>query len=310
MKTINNERYSPKMTRTPLLFFLLFFSLPALLLGAGPRFDDKGIINGTHEKYIGQFVWSDEKIDFRNPDESKFRDTFDADDWIWGRFYLAQSMKNSLYDETGVEYNSFYFYYDVYANSESQEWEIDSYEYQGELLRRTTQQVWICIPSGTDDLAGWFNLVKSLPPGENEIRVDLRARTSSGEVFDTVFASGQFTLNKREGETPGYGEAFDEYEAGMTDPELEAEILKCIRDVADAYSWDETFYHVRIASDEWQIIRDRNTGEILEKYVIAYCFAMWPDGHFTVQQFAFKPYFGGIEFNGVIGDTQERIDLD
>jgi len=296
------------LKKTSLLLFLLVPALPALL-GAAPRFDDKGIFNSTHEKHIGQFVWSTEKIDLRNPDVSSFRNTFDADDWIWGRFFLSQSMQNSIYDETGKEYYSFYFFYDVYVNGELQEWQIDSYEYDSEdLLRRTTQQVWICIPSGSDDLAGWYNIVKDLPPGENEIKVDLRARTSDGTVFDTVFASGQFTLVRKAGETPGYGEAFDAYKAGMTDPDLEADILKCIKKVAYNYDWDETFYNVRIASDDWHIIRDRDTGEILEKYVIAYCFAKWPDGHYTVQQFAFKPYYDRVEFNGVISDSQERID--
>jgi len=287
---------------------LLIFTYSGLIVGANPRFDDKGIFNDTHEKYIGQFAWSNEKIDLRNPDESRFKDEFHAEEWIWGRFYLHQSMKNSIYDETGEEYNRFYFFFDVYVNGELSDWQLEGYEYEGELLRRTSQQIWISIPSESDDLAGWYNLVRTLPPGENEIRVDLRARTLDGEVFDTVFASGGFTLIKDAGKTPGFGEAFDVYEAGMTDPELEAKILTCIKKVAYAYDWDETFYHVKIASDDWQVIRHRDTGEIIEKYVIAYCFARWPDGHFTVQQFAFKPYYDDIEFNGVIGDSQERID--
>jgi len=60
-----------------------------------------------------EILWSNEKIDLRHPGESKFRDSFEAYEWIWGRFYLSQSMKNSIYNETGVEYNSFYFHYDL-----------------------------------------------------------------------------------------------------------------------------------------------------------------------------------------------------
>lgn len=289
---------------------LLFLFCILAALPAEPRFDDKGIFNSTHEKYIGQFVWSTEKVDLRNPVESKFKSAFTMEDSIYGRFYLAQSMQNTIYDSTGMEYDSFYYFYEVYVDGELTEWEVEADRYYGDYLRRTTQQLWIYNPESSTDLAGWYNLCKSLTPGNHEIRIDLRARTESGEVFNTVFASGQFTLNKEEGKTPGYGEAFDAYESGMIDPELEENILNCIIKVADSYDWDETFYNVRIASDEWHINRDKDTGEIIEKYIIAYCFARWPDGHFTVQQFAFEPYYDTVQFGGVIGDSQERIDVD
>lgn len=293
--------------REGMLLLLFFFSLSSFLFG----FDDQGIVNNIHDKYKGEIVWSDEKIDLNNPNESTFKKTFTTDDWLYGRMYLPQSMQNSIYEETGVKYDKFYFYFDVYINGKLQDWQLPGGDFNGNLVERTTQQLWIYTPLGCDDLAGWFDLIKNLPGGNNNIRFDLRAKISSGQIFDTVYATGTFTFNKRNGETPGYGTPFDVYKSGMNDPDLEAKILTSIGNYAYNQDWDESFYNVKILSDKWQIVRERGTGNVIKKYVIAYCFAMWPDRSFSVQQFQFSTFANGsFQFDGVISGTQEKIKLD
>lgn len=288
-----------------ILFLLTIFSL-----FAEPRFDDKGIINDVHGKYVGQIVWANQKIDFRNPDESSFKTSFEFGEYIYGRFYLNQSMQNTIYEKTGEEHDRFYFYYDVYLNGQLLDYRIDSYLHEDDLLRRTSQQVWIHIDDTRDnfDYGGWLRIFNALPPGTHTIKADLRAKTPRGKAFNTIFASGSFSITKKAGESLKWGNTYSDFKAGMENSELESQILTCINSVKDNMDWDEVFYKVKIASNEWHEVRDRNTNELIEKYVIAYCFASWPNGDHTVQQFSFKKYFDGVVFNGVIGDSQEKID--
>ncbi len=55
---------------------------------------DQGITNAVHGKYVGKIVWSKKPIDFKSPNESSFRKTFNAGDAIYGRVYQAKAMNN------------------------------------------------------------------------------------------------------------------------------------------------------------------------------------------------------------------------
>ncbi|MCP4179855.1 MAG: hypothetical protein GY756_19005, partial [bacterium] len=48
-------------------------------------------------------VWSKEKISYKYPDDSKFVSDFNADEYIFGRLYLNESVQNTVYKNTGDE---------------------------------------------------------------------------------------------------------------------------------------------------------------------------------------------------------------
>lgn len=283
-------------------------------LAARKTLPDQGIRNEVHKAHIGQIVWSNEKIDFENPDASKFKTNFTTDEWIYGRFYLSESMQNSIRKEKKEVFNNFYYYFDLYVDGVKMDWKVESGELYGEYLQRTSQQVWVCTEEGSDR-AEWKKLVNSLKPGIHEFKLDLKAKSNYKE-FDIIFATGSFKLTINPGDKVNIGKSFSTYKAGMEDKEVESRILTCIQEYAKKSGWKETFTGVKIQNEDWTILQNVNTGVTTGRSVVAYCFATWPDGHCTVQRFVFKQQYDGqtygksIHYNGLISSSQENIDCE
>ncbi|NJO90737.1 MAG: hypothetical protein HC831_18575 [Chloroflexia bacterium] len=170
-----------------LSFGVIFFCMLNTIAGYGQlqmaakkTLKDQGVTNEVHKNHTGQIVWASEKISFTNPDATKFKTDFTTDEWIAGRFYLSESMQNTIYKEEKIIYENFYYYYDIYVDGKKVDWDIETGQLYGDYLERTTQQVWVYTNEGSDR-PGWQKLVNSLEPGIHEIKVNLRARNESGE---------------------------------------------------------------------------------------------------------------------------------
>jgi hypothetical protein len=283
-------------------------------LAAKKAIKDQGITNEVHKNHVGQIVWANEKISFTNPDANKFKSDFTTDEWIFGRFYLSESIQNSIRKEKKKVYENLYYYYDVYVDGTKVDWEIEAGQLYGEYLERTTQQLYVCTEEGSDR-AGWQKLVNNLKPGVHQIKVDLKARKNELE-FKTILATGTFNLTVNQGDKVKIGTSYSTIKAGMEDAELEAKILSCIQLVAKNSAWDEKFTKVKIQNEDWDIQQNKYSGVATGRSVVAYCFASWPDGHCTVQRFVFKQKYDGqnygkaIYYDGLISGSQEKVDCE
>ncbi|NJO90738.1 MAG: hypothetical protein HC831_18580 [Chloroflexia bacterium] len=120
----------------------------------------------------------------------------------------------------------------------------------------------------------------------------------------------------KQGEKIKIGKSYSTIKAGMINNELEAKILTCIQEYAKKSAWDETFTNVKIQNEDWNIVQNTLSGVTTGRSVIAYCFASWPDGHCTVQQFVFKQKFDGqnyskmVNYDGLISGSQEKVDCE
>lgn len=272
--------------------------------------EDQGITNAVHEKYKNQIVWSNHKIALENPDESAFKARFNAGEMIFGRFYLSESMQNFIYKQKKQEISSFSFYYDVYIDGIKQDVQFDFTNIGYDYCTVTTWQIKAHVPKVNDNYGStveWVKLVnKAMTPGEHTVKFDLRVKGYEG-----IVVSGSFIYVKGNEEVK-YGWTLDNYNEGMKDAALEADILKCIRNHAASKGWKEKFTKVRITSTDWYIITKEYTGVIMGRSLDAYCLATWPDGHCTVQVFSFSQQYNGsgysktFTFEGV--GQQEDVD--
>jgi hypothetical protein len=281
-------------------------------IGGKKHLEDDGITNATHQKYVNQIVWANEKISFDAPDESTFKTKFNAGEHIFARYYLDESLKNLVYKETGKIVDGLSYYCDVYIDSVLQDVKLDytniGYDYTG----KTTMQIKVHVPKteisfGCSDQ--WVEMVnKSMSPGEHTVRVDLRV-----EGCKTVAATGSFIYVKGT-EKVKYGWSLASYPQGMQDATLEADILKCIQSKGTNSGWKEKFSKVRISSTDWDMVYNEYTGVITGRTLDAYCQATWPDGHCTVQLFSFHQQYNGTGYSKTFTfygtGTQEPADCE
>jgi hypothetical protein len=70
--------------KTPWGAALLLLGLLSPMAANAQALTDAGIPNQVHKKNLGKIVWSNESISFTDPDESKFKTSFAATDYICG----------------------------------------------------------------------------------------------------------------------------------------------------------------------------------------------------------------------------------
>ncbi len=277
--------------------------------------EDQGILHQVHQNNIGKIVWSNETIDMENPDPAKFKDHFNSSDWIHGRFYLSQSIENSIIDEAGESYSDYIYFFDVYVDGNKVDWEMDRGRNYGDALKRTTQKIFVYDDGEYSDKAGWTKLINGLKPGDHEIKADLRFQHNA-TTYNKVLATGSFTLTKEAGDVIKIGKSYSTIKAGMVNKAFESSMLTCMQDYAKRSGWKETFNKVKIQSKDWNIVRNKYTSVIIGRTLVAYCFATWPDKHCTVQRFVFMQDYNGngynnsFKYHGLISGSQEEVDCE
>ena len=275
------------------------------------KLDDMGITNATHKKYVGQIVWSSEKISFETPDETKFKTKFNAGEYIYGRYYLPESFQNFILRHENMEIQAGRIYSDVYVDGVLQNFEFDPSALMSEQFTGTTRQIFVHLPIKADtnygDTKRWVEIANAMSPGEHTVKFDLRIADHPGVVVSSNFTYVKGTEKLK------CGWNFGSYASGMKDATLEAGILKCIQNAASAQGWDEKFSKLKIYSNDWNTLRNEY-GVILGRTVGAYCYATWPDGHCTVQPFVFKQDYNGSDYSKALilfsNGSQDVVDCD
>ncbi len=274
------------------------------------KLDDMGITNATHQKYVNRMVWSGEKISFTEPDETKFKTQFKSGEYVFGRFYLSESLQNYMLKSIGNEASTIRYFFKVYVDGVMQSREFDYTDLTEDKVKTTTMQVWVHIPKtdngSTGNTKSWVTLANNMAPGEHTVKFDLYVDNCEG-----VVTSGSFKYIKGS-ERLKYGLSFKDFTQGMTDATLTAEVLKAIQGHATREGWDEKFTRAKISSTDWTTVRNELTGVITGRVLYAYCQAAWPDGHCTVQPFTFKQDYNGSTYSKVINvvDVGEQKDVD
>ena len=275
-----------------------------------------------HEKYVGQIVFSSQQLTPENTKESMFKTSFNIDEPIYGRVYIATSVKNYvLYSgmgtgETGWENNDGECSLQYTVDNDPKVYVLKNYRRQGDSKSWITWQYFICA-RGEDaefNQADFIARMNALSDGEHTIKFKLWGGGIAGRSSISPIATAELKINKLPGKKMSLGRGWSMFKAGMTNPALEKQMVEVMKEKASNDGWKETFSKARIIDKDWYTVRNEYTGIITGRTINAVVYAKWPDGHCTAQEFNFYQEWNGsawskvLQFNGV--GNQTVIDCD
>jgi ankyrin repeat protein len=257
----------------------------------------------VHKKFMNRIVFSSASIPAEKANSSSFSTNFEASKNIFARIYLG-----SLYSELfyGTK-NAFPAIYEsemsIWAqiNGDTEKFNLDNFKVGGKQDAATYD-----LKVNTREFrASFHEFFIRLKTGENKV-------TIWATVDNETAAKEELTLSKKPGDFFKVGKSFADFKAGMKNPSLEASFLKTMQTMATNSEWKENFKQVKIASTDWTIIHHDISGRILGRYITAYCYAQWPDGHCTVQAFSLKQEYNGSTYSNTLksysNGSQEVVD--
>lgn len=275
-----------------------------------------------HEKYMSKLVFSSQQLTPENTKEAVFKTTFNIEEPIYARVYLASAVMNYvLYSGKGTGENR----WDNPDGECSLKYSVDSkdslitlknFRRKGDTRSWTTWQYFISARGENAEFNEdrFVTHMNSLSDGEHTIKFRLYA----GGVIDRwslePIATAEIKLIKQPGKKMSLGRGWSLFKAGMSNPAVEKEMVEVMKNKASRDGWKETFSKAKIIDKDWYVARSEYTGIILYRTINAWVYAKWPDGHCTVQEFNFKQDWNGnawskvLEFNGV--GNQTVIDCD
>lgn len=250
---------------------------------------DKGPSNDVHAKRVGQIVFASKPIDFKSPDESSFKNDFSQNDYVFARFYLKESMENSVFH--AKRYKPSYPAYKFVVSVDGAVQDIVFKDNMNE-ASDTTKQLWIRIPrgrSGWGETGEWVKFVNAkLAPGKHLVRLDLMVEDVKAPV-----ASGEFSLTKAKEKMP-YGTSFKDYQAGMVDKALEKSLLDLLKKKLD---WgNEKWMGVKIKSEDWTPTKN-DLGILLNHRMEGWAYSVRDDGSAWVRIVYFGQSYVAGEFS-------------
>lgn len=158
---------------------------------------------------------------------------------------------------------------------------------------------------GSTESNDFDNKVLKLANGTYKIKLEMWSSEDGIANDKEKVAEGEFTLTKmikEEVPTAKWGD----YKAKMKNPGLEQQGLKLVNDKATKEGWKEKYTKAIIISDDWEIVKNQYTSEIIERKIYMLLYGEWPDGKCKVVDFGFKQdYAGGgkytdkLQYNGI-----------
>ena len=259
--------------------------------------------DATNKKFANRIVFSTEKVPAENANSSKFSSKFQASQNIYGRIYLGSLFNEFYYGNKNTEPSIYENDITVWAQIEgdSEKFNLDNFKAGGEKDASTYESK----VNTQEYRASFHKLFIRLKQGENKVNV-------WAVVDNETIIKEEVTLTKKPGDSFKIGKTFADFKAGMKNPTIEASFLQTMQKVATNKSWKEKFKAVKIASNDWTIIRHEISGRILGRYITAYCYAQWPDGHCTVQPFSLQQEYNGSSYSNAFktysNGSQEDVD--
>lgn len=239
---------------------------------------DQGMSSETHERFVGQIVFSGSRISKDNPNEAGFQTTFKANENLYGRIYMAYSASREpmfeYYDqqkrkiEEPCDYGCSYAI--ILERQETGEKQpIRCNDLGGDELKWTSIQMSLYpdAPNGDPEepKREWVYWMRELPPGEHtftatyfvgEGACNFDAESNSGYAHVTdPMAVGEFTIIKEEGMDIPFRMSFDRYESVMNLSSMRGSILERAHLLAREAEWDVQFTKITAIGD-WEYERD------------------------------------------------------
>ncbi len=196
--------------------------LTSLLMMTALHSQDQGMTSTTHEKYVGQIVFTDQPvaIGFQSEIPTLFRSSFSGSDPIYARVYAAHSLSNTPW-QGGEEYSPKFHMYDLYINGQQVSHkrsfglyrhipESDRTYYTEELTDMDPIYIWTSwrhyvLPTDEDEELRYGNrnisaraFVLALleeGAGMHQVRMDVYGLNVSGDNRTDVIASGSFEIS-------------------------------------------------------------------------------------------------------------------
>lgn len=269
---------------------------------------DQGISGTTHEKYLGKIVFSNERISKDDPEESEFKERFNADEPLYGRYYYAKSAANTpvyqYYDlkkrkTDGPCRGDCKYALNIFREGSDGVFTARCGELNGEETEWTTWQ--LSINPVADDPEQvekfWVNLLNELAPGEYNFRAELvfgqsacsfNPNNNNGYAYvsDPV-AVGNFTIVKEAGMRVKFNRTFaTNFEPVMRESALEGKMLSEIKRYAKAIEWNVQFSKLSI-TEAWEYQRN-DYGVLLSRTCHTYAYGIDPNKECAGYPFLFK----------------------
>ncbi|MCX6319691.1 MAG: hypothetical protein NTW29_20600 [Bacteroidetes bacterium] len=270
-----------------------------------------------HDKYVRKLVFSAQQLTPENTKEPMFKTSFNIDEPIYARVYLATAVQNYiLYSGNGTGTNE----WDNREGECSLKYTVDdkdtvyvlkNYRRKGDTRSWITWQYFISARGENAEFneERFVKHMNSLSDGEHTLHFKLWAGGVGDRWSIEPIATGDIKLNKLPGKKMSLGRGWSLYKAAMTNPAIEKEMIEVMKQKAARDGWKETFSKVKIIDKDWYVAKSEYTGLVLYRTINALLYAKWPDGHCTVQEFNFKQEWNGnawskiLEFNGVGDQT-------
>ncbi len=273
-------------------------SFVAIFLANIVSAQDQGMTGKTHSANVGKILWSKERIQKDSQDQMKFETSFNANDSLYGRVFLAKSLARLGAEDNGGKCKNSDGAYRVKMVIDGESKGVIN-EQHVESPTWTTFQIGLNLRAGdTGDRQNigvpekWRAAVQALPDKSHKVKMEIWGGPQNCEL---KYAEGEFVLNKAGGSMASLGTL---PEAKMVNAALEQEMIAAVK----GQGWtNEGPTKVVIIEPEWRLIRDVFNNVTDREINTHTLLKSTKDGSCRANDISFRqPHFGNNKF----GNTQ------
>lgn len=284
---------------------------------------DKGITSPTHEKYVRKLVFSSNPFKDGVENESEFKNEFTSNDNIYIRAYMPHSVMNHpvfAYQKGGENpkkniYGEYYYKVTIDGApllSEKYEFGKDQVSLEQEELT-VLSSAFLPAPATIERDHHLLDALNNLALGDHVIKLEMHT-SSGGYNSREPLCKGEFIYKKTGNEEISVGKSWSQFNVGMQDANLEAQMLEMMKKFAQNEGWNAEIGGVKIEDRDWNIERNEITGIILDRWVAVNVYIKYNNGVCQVRRFIFQQNHNGSGFSNNLshngGGKFEKIDCD
>ncbi len=284
---------------------------------------DKGITSPTHEKYVRKLVFSSIPFEDGVENESKFKNEFTSNDNIYIRAYMPHSVMNHpvfAYQRGGESpkkniYGEYYYKVTIDGAPLLNE----KYEFGDDQVRLEQEELTVLssaflpAPATIERDRYLLDALNNLALGDHVVKLEMHT-SSGGYDSREPLCTGEFIYKKTGNEEISVGKSWSQFNAGMQDGNLEAQMLEMMKKFAHDQGWDAEIGGVKIEDRDWNIERNEVTGIILDRWVAVNVYIKYNNGVCQVRRFIFQQNHNGSGYSNILshngGGKFEKIDCD
>jgi hypothetical protein len=284
---------------------------------------DKGITSPIHEKYVRKLVFSSTPFENGVENESEFKNEFTSNDNIYIRAYMPHSVMNHpvfAYQKGGESpkkniYGEYYYKVTIDgAPLLNENYEFAEDQVSGDQDELTVlSSAFLPAPSTIERDHYLLDALNNLALGDHVVKLEMHT-SSGGYDSREPLCTGEFIYKKTGNEEISVGKSWSQFNAGMKDENLEAQMLEMMKKFAQREGWNAEIGGVKIVDSDWNMERNEITGIILDRWVAVNVYIKYNDGVCQVRRFIFQQNHNGNGFSNNLshngGGKFEKIDCD